>query len=106
MKRKKRLTLTYKDWTLKSDARKTYSHLFDLYVKVPVEETVNVDGKKVKTGNTKMVDKLVGYGYTFHRALDIVAHQAVSNEHDILEMREYAQKLIEEYEYLKEKLVI
>jgi len=61
---------------------------FDVYQIVDVEETENVDGKKVKTGKTHKSDKFIGYDMPLEIAGKRIAHDLSLSDEDTLELCE------------------
>jgi hypothetical protein len=91
----KGIEIRYKDWIIRSDPRKNYSHYFDVCVMKMVEE---VDGKtRKKTGKTVPKEIDVGYGYSFETALKTVIRQAIASSEDVTDIQSYLK------EYRKEK---
>jgi len=82
------IELTYKDWVIRSDPRKQYSHLFDIHV-------------MMMSGKGTLRKELVGYGYSFERAIKVVMRQALANNEDITDLRGYLKKQEEEIKHLE-----
>ena len=82
------IEMTYKDWIIRSDPRKQYSHLFDIHV-------------MVMSSKGTIRKELVGYGYSFEREIKVVMRQALANNEDITDLREYPKKQEEEIKHLE-----
>jgi len=82
------IKMTYKDWIIRSDPRKQYSHLFDVYVMVMSDKGT-------------MRKELVGYGYSFERAIKVVMRQALASNKDITDLKQYLKKQEEEMKHLE-----
>ena len=61
---------------------------FDMYKIVDVEETGEVDGKKIKTGATHKMDKFLGYDVSLEIAGKRIAHDLSLSDEDTLELCE------------------
>lgn len=95
------LELTYKDWVLRADPRKQYSHLFDLHVWNMADEKVKKNGKWIKTGKRVPSLQFVGYGMTLETAIDRIVRQSVAHDNDKLELKNYKGAIKKEKEHLQ-----
>ena len=59
--------MKYKDFELISEGEN--SDRFTLYKKKKIPEVKIIDNKQIKTGKDKITQIIVGYGFTFERAL-------------------------------------